>query len=730
MATATDTREVVRVRTRTDLRAVDHFNGWRSTWVVKDPVALRYFRLGAEEHSILDLLDGTRTFEEIQRVFERRFPPLRLSRAQFGGFLAHLHRLGLVVVDAPAQGTVLERRRRERAWWTAAGVLHLLAIRFRGVDPEPVLRPLERATRWLFRPWTAAACLVLVASALTLVVARAGEISARLPSLDVLAAPGHLVLLAATLAGIKVLHELGHALSCRHYGRECHEIGVMLLAFVPCLYCNVSDAWMLRDRWRRIAVSAAGMGVEVVLASACTLLWWWSEPGVFQTLCLYVMVLCSVNTLLLNGNPLLRYDGYYILSDLWGVPNLAERAQRAVRHVVLHRWLGIEAAEGAREVPIASLFLYGALSAVYRVFVVLGVLWFLDRLLKPHGLQAVAVVLGLMVISGMLLTPVVRGVRWVRTPAMGPRVHRGRLALAVFVAGVAAGGAALVPIPRSITAEAVIEPRGAVSVYVPVAGVLTECVQSGARVAAGDQLARLGNLELEHEAARLAGEHRQQQIHVDSLESRRGTDRQAAAQLPTARAALAALEQQHALVRQDVQRLTLVAPVAGTVLPPPVRKGQDASPVDLPEWTGTPLDDVNQGAKLFTGTLLCRIGDPDAIEAALAINESDAERVRVGGRVRLQLDAQPLRRLEGTLVEVAAAEAPDRQRAESTTGRAGARGRMADEPATAYTARVELDPQGARLCLGARGRARVSTDAEPLALRVYRFLRHTFGFRL
>ena len=124
----------------------------------------------------------------------------------------------------------------------------------------------------------------------------------------------------------KVLHEFGHGLSCKHFGGECHEMGVMILVLTPCLYCNVSDSWMLPNKWHRAAIGAAGMYVEVVLASICTFIWWFTEPGLFNYLCLNVMFICSVSTVMFNANPLLRYDGYYILADILEIPNLRQKA--------------------------------------------------------------------------------------------------------------------------------------------------------------------------------------------------------------------------------------------------------------------------------------------------------------------------------------------------------------------------------------------------------------------
>ena len=212
------------------------------------------------------------------------------------------------------------------------------------------------------------------------------------------------------LAVMKILHELGHAVSCRHYGGRCHELGLMLLVFTPCLYCDVSDAWMLRDRWRRIAIGAAGMAVELVLAAVATFLWWWSEPGWLNSVCLDVMFIGSVSTLLLNGNPLLRYDGYYILADLLETPNLQQQAGGVVRRWVARWLLGIETPPD-RLLPERGhwlLALYAVASTAYRLAVVVAILWFLKRAAAPYRLEFLVELFGLVVIGGLVIAPLVR----------------------------------------------------------------------------------------------------------------------------------------------------------------------------------------------------------------------------------------------------------------------------------------------------------------------------------
>src|SRR5690606_25016290 len=207
-----------------------------------------------------------------------------------------------------------------------ANFTNVLAFRFKGFDPEPILNFIYPYTRWFFsKPAFIVSCL-LVLSALTLVLVQFDTFQSRLPSFQSFFAAKNWLWLGLTLAVTKVLHDFGHGLSCKHFGGECHEIGVMFLVLTPCLYCNVSDSWMLPNRWHRAFIGAAGMYVEVVLASICTFVWWFTEPGLLNYICLNVMFVSSVSTILFNANPLLRYDGYYILSDILEIPNLRQKA--------------------------------------------------------------------------------------------------------------------------------------------------------------------------------------------------------------------------------------------------------------------------------------------------------------------------------------------------------------------------------------------------------------------
>ena len=128
---------------------------------------------------------------------------------------------------------------------------------------------------------------------------------------------------------VKTIHEFGHGLTCKHFGGEVHEMGAMFIMFTPYLYCNVSDSWLLPDKTRRILVTAAGIFVEMTLAIVAAWVWMVTAPGLLHQICFNIMFTCSVSTVLFNANPLMKFDGYYMMADALEVPNLKQKSAAA-----------------------------------------------------------------------------------------------------------------------------------------------------------------------------------------------------------------------------------------------------------------------------------------------------------------------------------------------------------------------------------------------------------------
>ncbi len=715
-----------------------HPQQWGETrgWVLKDPVSLRYFQLHDEEFAVWQMLDGRASLGQIQRAFAERFAPMQLQPPQIMAFLARLYQSGLVVADASGQGHQLwesHLRTRRRARW---GLLtNLLAIRVASFDPEPWLRRLASKLDWLFSVWLLAACALLVMGAVLLAAVQFESLLARLPDLATFLSPGNLVWLVVALAFAKCLHELGHALTCRYFGGECHEIGILLLVFMPCLYCNVSDAWLFPNRWQRIAVSAAGIIVEIVLAAVCLILWWFTEPGLLNAILLNLVVVCSVNTLLFNGNPLLRFDGYYILADLLGVPNLGQQS-RALLWGRVQRWLLDHHEAEDRSLPSGRrplLACYAVASTCYRWSVVAAILFMIYRLAKTHDVELLGAAAVSFAAIGMVGVPVSQCLRFFQHPGNRQRLRRGRIRFAILAALVVVGALMLVPLPYRIVAPAVIQPQDARRVYVTVPGRVEEAVPAGASVAAGQQLAHLVNLDLQRKVVELESQRNLQRLHLANLRTRQGEDPAAAMQIPAATADLEDLEGRLQQLQQDAQRLVLLAPEAGIVIPPPRQLPSFYRPSVLPDAYNTPLDARARGSYLEVGSLLCLVGDPGALEALVVIDQSQIQYVHPGQRVRLQVDASPRRIVQGRIVEFASLDlkiAP-RELAEQSDLLVHFDREGTPRPAaTSYQARVALDEDHGPLPIGTRGRAKISAAPQPLGIRLYRTLRSLFSFGL
>jgi putative peptide zinc metalloprotease protein len=750
------------IRKRPDLSAErQHYQG-RSYWVVKDPVGLSYFRFQEEEYFILSLLDGRTSLRQIKQRFEAEFPPQKIALEELDQFLGMLHQSNLVIADVPGQGHELHRRRGERRRKELLGaVSNVLCIRFRGVDPERLLAWLYPKVRWFFAPAMVVICLLTALAALTLVTVQFDVFRAKLPAFHDFFSLRNALGLALALAVTKVLHELGHGLACKHFGGECHEMGVMILVLTPCLYCNVSDSWMLPSKWHRAAIGAAGMYVELLLASIGTFVWWFTQPGPLHYLCMDVMFVCSVSTILFNGNPLLRYDGYYILADLIEIPNLRQKASQILSRKLGEWLLGIEPGEDPflpqRNQVLFAVYCVAAV--LYRWFILLSILYFLSKVFEPYGLQIIGRLIAATAVFGLIVVPLYRLGKFFYVPGRLEQVKRHRMYLSLAGVVILLLALLLLPLPHRVICTLEIQPRDAAPVYVTVPGQLDALqVKPGQQVEAGQSLAGLRNLEIDLELADLAGQAARYQRQLENLAFQRHRDPQAGAEIPAIREALQTVEDQFTRRQEDRRRLELIAPAAGTVFPPPSTRKPQEPEDELPAWSGTPLDRENLGCYLEEGQFFCQVGDPARMEAVLVIDQADIEFIREGQPVEIYLDALPHRTFTHNLIdgrqqkltieEVAKSDlkiSPVQLSATAMGGygirtyppsrggefptRTDPSGRQRPRNTT-YQARVSLNDPDGRLLQGLRGRAKVKVGNQPLGPRLYRWFAQTISFRL
>jgi len=672
-------------------------------WVIlDDPFNNQFYRIRPEAYEFVARLAPGRTVEEVWRECIERFPTTAPGQEAVIQLLSQLYHANLLhypnAHDAPE---LFARERKQAQRETRARWLNVMFARFPLVDPDRFLvRTLPLVGR-LISPAGAVAWLATVAWALKVLADHSTE---AMNEAQGAIAPGNLFLLYAAMVAVKVLHEFGHAYFCRKFGGEVHVLGVLLMVFTPVPYVDATSAWGLRERWKRVLVGAAGMVVETGVAAIATFVWAATGGGTVHALAYNIMLVASVSTLVFNLNPLLRFDGYFILSDLAGIPNLSQRSMAQLR-AWAERWLfGLRHEKGPAtgRAEAAWLGVYGVASGIYRVVVFGGILLVIaDRFLLLGLLMAAAC-----------------AIAWVAVPAWGflsylatsPRLHRHRLrAACVSSVGVAALLALLllVPFPHHFRAPGIVrsiqwtELHNAASGEV--AGIL---VRPGQPVEAGQPLLALRNPELD-----------QQAIAADaSLAEADARLRQALQDAVPNVAPLQSLRESIlkniARIQRDKAALVVRAPHAGRwSLPEP-----EALPGRwLPQ--GSPLGlIVDTSAYRFEATV--RQEDGDTLFASPILGSE----ARLHGQAGHAVVLEDLRRIPAEQRQLpSAALGWQAQGPIATTGR-DPEGRQAAESFFEVHGRIRA-PQDVVLLHGRSGEARFKLPPEPLLPRWIRSLR-------
>ncbi len=717
-------------RRRTDLVVRARRDDGTGGYVVKDPIALRYYQLGDEEHFVWSRLDGRQTVENVCRAFGEGFLPRQLSADELQRFVRQLIAQGLVLGEHGGTAALVDQRAQRQRWQQSVSQsLNLLAIRFRGVNPDRLLTWLLPWCAWMFSPVFLTAGAMLWLSAVLLWCFHASDFLQRWPQEAAQWTVQDLGSLAVVLAGVKIIHELAHALTCKRFGGHVPELGVMLLVLTPCLYCNVSDAWLLRSKWQRIAISAAGMIAEGFLAAAATWLWWTSAPGAFHGLCLQVVLVCGVSTLVFNSNPLLRYDGYFMLADWLDRPNLQQQASAALRRTA-GAWLTGHAAPITRGVTTRQewgLALFALFSGIYRIMVVVGILWAVYLWLEPQGYAVIAKFITastlLTLVWGMVAAVPLVLREWQTQPPEDRRTARFRLGIAmVLVAGLL-----FIPLPCRISAPVLIEPADAQTIHATTAGWLDRVVDVGQALAADDVVVRLNSPVVDRELSRSEGDVTRAQARLSAIERRQLVDPQAGLQRLAAEQSLHDLQDRLVQRHQERERLMPMAARAG-VLWPAADQVHSPSRHQLPRWTGSLLDSKNAGCWIEPGTHLGLVGAADRFEAVAYLPQSDVNALQTGQLVRVVLDAAGGTMLTGALTELAVAETPSLDPAVALRLRlpATATGEGSQLVGTWYRARITLNAGAIPPVRRLAGTASIAVAPQSLWQRMTHWLWVTF----
>ncbi|MEZ6061427.1 MAG: hypothetical protein R3C19_13870 [Planctomycetaceae bacterium] len=721
-------------RMRPDLVVVQTDAGASESWTVKDPLRLKYFHLLPEEMTLLQLLTGSTSWRQILTAMQSAFPDVRFSLENLHAFLMSLVRSGLLVSTVPGHAELLlEQDRRGRAARRWQRMSSLLSHRFRGFDPNALLQRLDAVLGWIYRPSALAVMLLIILSAAFVAVTQADKIAVQLPELRRLITLDNLKYLFAAVVVIKIIHELGHGLTCCHHGGECHELGVLLVGFVPMLYCDVSDTWLQRNRWKRIQVSAAGIVVELLIASVCFLLWRFSIPGSLNLFLLNVTLVASVNTVLVNGNPLLRYDGYHVLTDLLRMPNLGTEARRLSGCWFDFVVLGIRLPPDAAELtlPKLGLIAYGIASMIYRFFVLSVIFWAMHQFLKPHGLEAIVIVLMVPVVAGLVVGAVhANYVRMRRIQLSRDQRASRRAAFGLTWFGVIVLVVLFIPLPHSVNAPFTLN-SGGVPVFVAVDGRLASAVAAGTEVRAGDTIATLTNPDLQRRLVEQESELQMHELRHTALLGLRSTIPTASAALPAAEDAIASARERLQTLRLAIDQLRIVSPSGGRVVNQRNTTRQRTTEATQQFWFGNPLDAANRGTWLHRETLLCWVAKDSVRQADALVRQEDVVLIppEATAELRFLSSVGDTVSAQVTIIGTNPGTEVARELAVNQLVSARQRDDRFVPAEIRYPVRMTLSA-GATAPLYSSGVARISCRPMSLASRAWRAISHAFAFRL
>lgn len=671
----------------------------RAYVILKNPISLTYFRLSQSHYDAAARFNGQTTLnaiaEELQsgshywRAMTREAALWEL--AQLANQLSAMGVIQSSGQQALRRITVMHERKSKLRLDAMIG--SILYIKKSLLDPNRLLGRIEPWFRWMFTRAYVISFGVAAAITLAMLWGHREEIAIHGANFFTLQ---NLALTWVVFVFVKTLHEFGHGVTCKHFGGEVHEMGALFIMFTPYLYCNVSDSWLLPDKKRRILVTAAGIFVEMSLAIVAAWVWMYTAPGLLHQITFNIIFTCSISTVLFNANPLMKFDGYYMLSDALEVPNLKQKSGAAATHWAQRYLLGLRGGGPAQffSYELSPLFgFYAVASYFYGWLILYRISTHLFDALAPYGLDFLSHSYVYLYLFIALALPFFRLMQSTyKNPVT--RVAAGRRLTQMGAAAVLLLALSwVIPCADTVKRGAVLEHASVEPVTARTPGFLRQIyVRDGELVHAGQALAQLENLDVAGEADELGREAQGYEVQrraslSDPLEAVR--------QSASAYARLGdETRLQLDLRRWQLNECMLRAPRDGVI-----RQENLANLI---------------GQYFPRGRAFCEVGSPNEYRVIISLDESQARRVAKGQSVRLRL-----RSLSSVIYEGQITTAPVSSLSKlSSMGSANLTGGdvpsqvnrdgVLEPSVTYYEAETSVrDPTGGTLRAGLNGMARI-----------------------
>lgn len=550
-----------------------HFRG--QMWhVLENPSNNKFSRISDNAYQFIGMLDGRRTVGKVWEICNEQLGDMAPTQPEVIQLLGQLYSSNLLYAEMAPDTASLFNRYQMRIKRQVQGFLtNLLFVRIPLIDPDCFLERWVSIIGKVFSSFGLLLWLVVVIAGLCFVVGNFKELIYQ--SSDVLA-PDNLILLYLTTVLVKVFHEFSHAFACKKFGilngggGQVHIMGVMFLVFVPLPYVDASSAWAFRKKWHRAIVGMSGVMVELFAAAIAAIVWANTSTGTLHIIAYNIIFIASISMLIFNGNPLLRFDAYYVLSDLVEIPNLGHRSRHYIYYLIKkYCWKVKGARNPARTSGEKGWFIfYGIASTAYRVFICIRILLFLNNRL-PEELFILVPFFAFSAIIAWVLIPLGKFVRYLatngelartRTHAVGSTL--GALVLLIICTGI-------FRVPDYCRVEGIVEPVQMAIIHAESDGFVTDFLSSGQNVSP------MGSLLIKSVNSKLEAEKKALQAELVALEAKQRiatTKEIAAAQIMAEQ--IEALNEKITRVELEISSLHLQSPLSGTWVSPEIDKAK------------------------------------------------------------------------------------------------------------------------------------------------------------
>lgn len=637
---------------RPDLKVIRQVQRSEVAYIVKDPLILKYYRFPEIAAKVFSYLDGTHTHEEVGELVSAETGE-QIPGSEVTAFVEGLKKLNFIEQSASEKSLLLLerlRKNRQQKAEEAADGGDENYMRFPLLDPD---RLYNRIIKRIWFIWTRGFLIfsvVLFSLAAIILIANWEVVNAGLSQLWAFSDKGlrDILMFIGALSLVIFLHENGHGLTCKRYGGEVHELGFMLIYFMPAFYCNVSDAWTFNSKAAKLWVTFAGAYVELIICSIATFVWYFSAPGYFtHELAFTFMLVAGLSSIAINMNPLIKLDGYFALVDYLEIPNLSEDASSYVTALASKHIFRVPVAIPTHNKRMKRiLFIYGVLSFFYKVFITCFMLVLFYRIVSfffPENGIFIFPLVAFRLLKKRLRAPL-NGIRFLYQDKKEVLMKPKGLALVIIIVSAVVGLFAFLPLPYSHRATFVIEPLETIPVSAATEGFLTNIlVKEGDTVTRGALLAVMRHRDLEERRNSLRTEialmgrnilvQRAQGAVAESLVAEHRRTQQ---------------NQQLADIDAQLARLNITAPDDGVVVTPKVEQ--------------------MVGVMLKQGDQFCEIARSGSVQARIRIDDWDLEDVAVGAPATLWLNAVHGRTLNGHITKLAPASELHQRQAMAASG--------------------------------------------------------------